>query len=716
MNDRQPPTGSAQVFFEDLFDLADLQKIQDAFAGASQVASLITRLDGTPITQPSNFCRLCKDVIRKTEKGRGNCFASDSALGRYTPDGPTIQPCLSGGLWDAGVSITVGGRHVANWLIGQVRNETQDDAALLRYADEIGADPETFRAALAEVTVMSREQFGKVADALYLLANEISQRAYQTLRQAEIIREKEKAEEALRENRRVLETILNTVPQSIFWKDTDSAYLGCNQSFATAAGLADPARIVGKTDFDLPWLPEEAEAYRADDRFVMSAKEPKHNIIEQQLQSDGQRRWVNTSKMPLIDDSGQVAGVLGIFEDITERKRADEALRESEERLESVMEGSQLGLWDWDIESNTVQRNIFWTQMLGYDQDAVNQGLSEWTDLIHPEDRGRAVKSIQDHLAGLTPMHRMEYRMRAKDGMYRWILDQAKVVRRDTGGKPLRMSGTHTDITEHKCMQDVMVQTEKMMSVGGLAAGMAHEINNPLSGILQNVQVVMRRLTQEAPVNVEVAKAAGCEFSSIVRYAQDREILDSLKSVREAGMRAAQIVSSMLEFSRRTTSNNAPTDLAELLDKSVALCSTDYNLKKKFDFRNIRIVREYDPALSEVPCSGPQIQQVFMNLLGNAAHAMAGQPSPTITLRTRREGDMAVIEVEDNGCGMEAELTRKIFEPFFTTKPVGEGTGLGLSVSYFIVANNHQGSLSVDSWPGKGSRFTVRLPLARPEQ
>ncbi|KAF0233336.1 MAG: multi-sensor signal transduction histidine [Desulfovibrionaceae bacterium] len=716
MNDRQPPTGSAQVEFEDLFDLADLQRIQDAFAGASQVASLITRLDGTPITQPSNFCRLCRDIIRKTEKGRGNCFASDSALGRYTPDGPTIQPCLSGGLWDAGVSITVGGRHVANWLIGQVRNETQDDAALLRYADEIGADPEAFRAALAEVTVMSREQFGKVADALYLLANEISQRAYQTLRQAEIIREKEKAEEALRENRRVLETILNTVPQSIFWKDRDSVYLGCNKSFARAAGIGDPALIVGKADFDLPWLPEESEAYRADDQYVMSANQPKPHIIEQQLQSDGQRLWLDTSKMPLTDENGTVVGVLGIFEDITERKLADEALRESEERLESVMEGSQLGLWDWDIESNTVQRNIFWTQMLGYDQDAVNRGLSEWTDLIHPEDRAGAVKSIQDHLAGLTPMHRMEYRMRAKDGLYRWILDQAKVVRRDPEGKPLRMSGTHTDITEHKCMQDVLVQTEKMMSVGGLAAGMAHEINNPLSGILQNAQVVVRRLTQEAPVNVEAAKAAGCEFSSIVRYAQDREILDSLKSVREAGLRAAQIVASMLEFSRRTTSNNAPADLGELLDKSVELCSTDYNLKKKFDFRNIRIVREYDPALPEVPCSGPQIQQVFMNLLGNAAHAMSGQPSPTITLRTRRDADMAVVEVEDNGCGMDAELTRKIFEPFFTTKPVGEGTGLGLSVSYFIVANNHQGSLSVDSWPGNGSRFTVRLPLARPQQ
>ncbi|MFP5221544.1 MAG: PocR ligand-binding domain-containing protein [Acidobacteriota bacterium] len=712
MNDH-PSHGLPPVLFADLFDLAYLQRIQDAFAEACQVASLITHPDGTPITRPSNFCRLCRDIIRATPKGLANCFASDAALGASTPDGPTIQTCLSGGLLDAGVSITVGGNHVANWLIGQVRTGTQDDEALLSYGREIGADPQDFRAALDEVPIMSREQFAKVANALYLLANEISRAAYQNLQQARIIREREKAEEALRENRRVLETILNTVPQSIFWKDTNSVYQGCNRAFAMAAGLDDPSLIVGKNDYDLPWLQEESDAYRADDRQVMSSNQPKLHIIERLSRFDGQLIWLDTSKLPLYADSGTVSGVLGIFEDITERKRADEALRESEERLESVLEGSQLGLWDWDIASNTIKRNVYWAQMLGYTLEEVNQGLDQWTDLIHPEDRGRAVKSIQDHLAGLTPMHRAEYRMRSKSGTYRWILDQAKVVRRDLEGRPLRMSGTHTDITENKCMQDVMVQTEKMMSVGGLAAGMAHEINNPLSGILQNVQVVVRRLTQDLPLNVEAAREAGCEFAAVARYARDREILDSLMAVHDAGVRAAHIVSSMLEFSRRTTSHNAPNNLGELLDKSVELCSTDYDLKKKFDFRNIRIVREYDPDLPEVPCSGPQIQQVFMNLLGNAAHAMADQPAPLITLRTRRDGDMAVVEVEDNGSGMDEELTRKIFEPFFTTKPVGEGTGLGLSVSYFIVANNHQGTLSVESWPGKGSRFTVRLPLRR---
>jgi len=147
------------IAFEDLFNLADIQHLQDLFAEACAVASIITRPDGTPITRPSNFCSLCKDIIRKTEKGLKNCYCSDAILGRYNPDGPTIQPCLSGGLWDAGASITVGGRHIANWLIGQVRNEAQDEERMMDYAREIGADEQAFREALRTVRSVAKDRF-----------------------------------------------------------------------------------------------------------------------------------------------------------------------------------------------------------------------------------------------------------------------------------------------------------------------------------------------------------------------------------------------------------------------------------------------------------------------------------------------------------------------------------------------------------------------------
>ena len=196
----QPLDNPAAIRFADLFNLEDIQRIQDTFAKAMNVASVITDPEGVPLTKPSNFCRLCRDVIRKTEKGLANCWASDAALGKPSQSGPTIQPCLSGGLWDAGASITLGGQHIANWLIGQVRNEAQNMDSMLRYGEEIGADMEAFKSALAEVPVMSSEQFEKVSRALFVLSSELSLRAYQNVQQARFIHARQKAEAEVRRN------------------------------------------------------------------------------------------------------------------------------------------------------------------------------------------------------------------------------------------------------------------------------------------------------------------------------------------------------------------------------------------------------------------------------------------------------------------------------------------------------------------------------------
>nr|WP_319540235.1 PAS domain S-box protein [uncultured Methanospirillum sp.] len=194
----QPLNEPSSIQFSDLFNIDQLQQLQDAFAEATQVASLITLPDGTWVTQPSNFCRLCKDIIRNTEKGKANCLYSDQSIGRFHPSGPLLQPCLSGGLWDAAANITIGGNHIASWFIGQVKNEDIDEEKILAYADEIGADRTQFREALAEVPKMSREQFEKVVSILSLFTNELSSRAYQNVQQARFISERQRAESALK--------------------------------------------------------------------------------------------------------------------------------------------------------------------------------------------------------------------------------------------------------------------------------------------------------------------------------------------------------------------------------------------------------------------------------------------------------------------------------------------------------------------------------------
>ena len=209
------PLDSGSITFEELFNLDELQHIQDAFAEATGVASIITSPEGIPITRPSNFCRLCSEIIRKSEKGLANCIKSDSVLGKCNPSGPIVQPCMSGGLWDGGASITVGGRHIANWLIGQVRNEAQDEEKMLEYADEIAVDRELFRTALAEVPTMSRERFDKVALALYLLANELSLKAYQNIQQARFIDERKVYEKDLQQKNAELERFTYTVSHDL---------------------------------------------------------------------------------------------------------------------------------------------------------------------------------------------------------------------------------------------------------------------------------------------------------------------------------------------------------------------------------------------------------------------------------------------------------------------------------------------------------------------
>ncbi len=276
------------------------------------------------------------------------------------------------------------------------------------------------------------------------------------------------------------------------------------------------------------------------------------------------------------------------------------------------------------------------------------------------------------------------------------------------------------DVTEHVRLEEVMIQSEKMLSVGGLAAGMAHEINNPLAGILQNTAVIKNRLEADIPANYKAAKKAGTDMAAIKTFMQSRDIFKMLENVKDAGIRAAEIVKDMLGFARKSEGKFSPCAMDKLLDETLKLACADYNLKKHFDFKNIVIIKEYDQNLPLVFCDKSKIQQVFFNILQNGAQAMGenkknGQSDPSRFLfRIKQEKKSVIMEIEDNGPGMEEETAKRVFEPFFTTKPVGVGTGLGMSVSYFIITHTHKGSIKVESSPGNGTKFIITLPL-KPE-
>lgn len=272
------------------------------------------------------------------------------------------------------------------------------------------------------------------------------------------------------------------------------------------------------------------------------------------------------------------------------------------------------------------------------------------------------------------------------------------------------------DITEHVRIEEIMAQTEKMIMVGGLAAGMAHEINNPLGAIMQHAQNIERRVSQSIAANVKAADEVGVDLAKVRAYMEKRGIFEFISHIRSAGVRASSIINNMLHFSRRSETRLETVDLSSMLDRVLELAASDYDMKKLYDFRSIELVREYAPQMPLMTMTLLEMEQVVINILKNAAQAMsqAGPGrEPRITLRTKLENDCAVIEIEDNGPGMNEATRQRVFEPFFSTKDVGVGTGLGLSVAYAIVTNGHHGTIDVLSQPGEGCCFIIKLPIRR---
>lgn len=418
-----------------------------------------------------------------------------------------------------------------------------------------------------------------------------------------------------------------------------------------------------------------------------------------------------------IEWNGRPA-ILGMLRDITARKKTEEELRKKQDELASVriylqniidsMPSLLIGV---DPDNRVIQWNSEAFRITGIRQeDALGKNVVD----VYPHIRAY-IDMIR--LAMMTGQPQKEERIPVQSGNEARFMDlMVYPLSSETGeGAVIRVD----DVTARVMIEQMMLQTEKMMSVGGLAAGMAHEINNPLGGILMGVQNFFRRISPGLAKNAEAAKEAGTTIEGINRYMEIRGLTSLIGGIQEMGERASGIVQNMLNFSRRSESKITLVDLRELLDKTLELAANDYDLKKKYDFRHIEIIREYGDDIPMVPCFPQEIEQVILNLVKNAAQALstlegAEKPDhPHITLRLLKLEDSVQIEVGDNGPGMDEKTKGRVFEPFFTTKKPGEGTGLGLSVSCHIIINNHKGSIRLETSPGRGANFIMNLPLAR---
>nr|WP_319492856.1 ATP-binding protein [uncultured Desulfobacter sp.] len=398
-------------------------------------------------------------------------------------------------------------------------------------------------------------------------------------------------------------------------------------------------------------------------------------------------------------------------------KQREEELKISEERTKDILLNIPGVAFQHIADPNTDKYGVVKTiarergmQIFGLDFDVENF-IETFVAHLPEKDQPRFVQSVKQAVQLLKPWH-YEGRFTKPSGEEIWF-EGRSIPRQKTD--VVVHYGVLTDITRRKKIEEILIQSEKMRSVGGLAAGMAHEINNPLAGMMQTAQVMAQRLSAELdiPASRIAAQQADTSIESIDRFMKARGIPRMIHTIITSGQRVSDIINNILSFSRKDETTLSHHFLDKILDRTVELAATDYDLKKAYDFKQIKITRAYADDLPAVPCQAGNLQQVVLNILTNGAQAMqeAGTLEPRFILRTYGDPvlDMTCMEIEDNGPGMDEKTRKHIFDPFFTTKPVGVGTGLGLSVSYFIVTENHQGEMTVESSPGAGAKFIIRL-------
>jgi PAS domain S-box-containing protein len=493
-------------------------------------------------------------------------------------------------------------------------------------------------------------------------------------------------------------TLLENAFEGIAIVDGEGKIIFQNKAAAQTLG-ADEGALIGASAVELIHPDDVQSAVTSLATLNANKGALLPDAVRMKRQDSGQyvsleTRAVNLSEHP------EVRGIVVNFRDVTQQKLADQALRESEERLELAVEASELGLWDWDLETNLIAFDRRAATVLGLAPDELTLSRDEVYRRVHDDDLPTVQDAVQAHLEGTSARLEMEYRFLDHAGHHRWIASRGKVVERSATGKALRVAGTHLDIDqrrrvaeEKQALQDRLQVAQKMESIGQLAGGVAHDFNNILQIVLAHAYVA-----QQDPTASDSIKLA-------------------LLEIEKAGERAATLTRQLLALGRRQTLAPRPCDLNRLLESSLSLLRRALPKSIEIDFipgRNL-------PAAFVDPA---QFEQVFTNLCVNARDAMPDGGRLTVETENvlvngeycrkhpwAKAGRYVLLCVSDTGHGMDAETQRQAFDPFFSTKDASKNSGLGLAMVHGII-RQHEGMVHLYSEPALGTTFKLFWPVA----
>ena len=856
-NDNSIHDSVNDIQFENVFKLEEIQMLQDLFSNACGVASIITHPDGTPITNSSNFCHLCEKIIRKTEKGLANCYQSDAIIGRFNSSGPIICPCLSGGLWDAGASITVGGKHIANWLIGQVRNEELNEEKMILYADKIGADRKEFRNALIKVPVMSHEQFNNVAKMLYAFANEISEKGYKNIllnrqiaerdkaisllkesdenhraifenvqevfyqtdlegiiynispsikqftdydkdeligtkahilyenpedrnlllkslmkngvirdfefklrtksigsKHASInasliydvdgkpdyiagairdIDDRKKAEEALAETRATTAAILekerilmnclmDNLPDRIYFKDLESRFIRVNKSMANKHGLNDLNNIEDLTDFDLYTNEHAIQAFNDEQEIIRTGK-PIVNVEEKETYSDGKITWAQTSKMPLFNHEGKIIGTFGISRDITKRKLAEEALKNSLYLTETILESIHNGILVVSHDGKVIKTNARFIKMWNIpedildtkdDKELINSIIGQLAD---PDEFIAAVAQLYEN-SDAESFDLIYF----KDGR---IFERLSKSMNLEGEKKGRL-WSFLDITERKKNELLLQKNNEIIAAQNEEFQQINEEVQQINEELNHANYELIGAKEKAEDSDRLKSAFLANMSHEIRTPMNGILgfADLLKEpelsgeerqeyigiIEKSGLRMLNIINDLIDISK-VESGQMEIFISEInVNEQI---EDIYNFfKPEVQKKGMQLYFQNGLQTEEavIRTDREKLNAILVNLVKNA---IKYSDTGSIEFGYTKKEKQLLFYIKDTGIGIPDDKKEAIFDRFIqadiTDKRAFQGAGLGLAISKSYV-EMLGGSIWVESEEGNGSTFYFTIP------